>query len=679
MSTLALQQRATRFLRWLHDDQAGYIEIVAGTTDPDRPTKIHLLMGTRKWFYLDPERPDLYAAAGDYAAQLAADYGNVYTGIRTYRSKKRAEENVKPGRVIFIDDAPAAPERPYSASIRTSAHSRHAYYKCAQNVTKDDARRAAAALGGDPSGVDLTQLVRFPGTSNTKNGGCWSVEPESTPGTIYNLDELRSAWPAVECSPKGEITPLAMPAVEKHLSNIDDLLTCNRTQLIKPTTQTGRILGGEMLTFAAKGKMDDSRSMNACAVGLGLLLRGFMDDEIAAIVFHLYRKWEMERDKGTEWCKADIARILAYAHTQHPEAKQSPTRYRQQANGITIVSRPAASRARADRPTKFDPPMLFARYQAEPTLCAERRKARASALGISTATLDRLEDGLEAIGLIEIEARPGMPGRVILLGGVINIPQPEVLSAPIEAPPLEAPIERAVSGENADRSLQCKGETHPPLDAPSLPAAPPAWCSRPELAEWVTDAFDCYPGRASIRKVIKHVEMQADGRRFNLATLKRLYDDERTRRAYARQDAKEIAKARAMRWSSLIKKSQALASAAAQMRREKNKRAPVWERMAGIYAAEEARRYGTGEAPTRLLRGRGVDADQVLILAEIDEQRRQQSAQQQGPQGRVCSPPTAPAVLQPDLFADAPAQSPYHVGYFSEMYTRLKARQQVQP
>ena len=146
-----------------------------------------------------------------------------------------------------------------------------------------------------------------------------------------------------------------MPLVEQHLSNIDALLASTRAQLIKPSTQTGRILAGEMLIFPVKGRMDDSRSMNASAVALGLLLRGFPDDEISAIVFHLYRKWGVELDKGTEWCKADIARILAYAHTEHPEAKQSPTRYRQRAAGTPIVSTPARSRARADRPRLFDP------------------------------------------------------------------------------------------------------------------------------------------------------------------------------------------------------------------------------------------------------------------------------------------------------------------------------------
>ena len=41
---LALQQRATRFLHWLPDNQSGYIEVVAGEADPERPDKIKLLM-----------------------------------------------------------------------------------------------------------------------------------------------------------------------------------------------------------------------------------------------------------------------------------------------------------------------------------------------------------------------------------------------------------------------------------------------------------------------------------------------------------------------------------------------------------------------------------------------------------------------------------------------------------
>lgn len=649
-----LSGRAANFLRWLHNDQAGYIEIVAGVVlDPERPDKIIMLMptrehpdvlNTRKWFYLDPERPDLYAAAGAYAAELAADYGNVYTGIRTYRSKKRAEDNVKPGRVIFIDDAPAAPAIPYSASIRTSEHSRHAYYKCAEPVTKDDARRAQAALGGDPSGVDLTQLLRFPGTVNTKNNGRWSVEPEPSTGPIYNVADLRSAWPSVEVSPKGEITPLAMPAVEKHLANIDELLNCSRSKLIKPDTQTGRILAGEMLSFAVKNRMDDSRSMNGSAVGLGLVLRGFMDDEIAAIVFHLYQKWGVERDKGTEWCKTDIARILAYVHTKHPEVKQSPTRYRQQAAAAPIVSTPARSRARADRPTKFDPPMLFARYQAQPELCDQRRKARASGLGISTATLDRLEDSLEALGLIEIHAPKGMPGKVILLGGVINIPADEVLSAPIEAPAQNPPIEQAQSGENADRSPQCIGETHPPPEAQVSPAARPAL---PEAVALVLSQVDAREfGRARLKTV-----------RETLAVLYGYTDAARVNLEIKRQEsifAKERRACWAMLPDALFARIEARARSLA--RNIGNRSEGRYRKLAEIADEVRARRgLAMPERPTR----------------------QKPVKPSKGTRGGVCSPNTTPMVFQPDLFADAPPQNPYHIAAMG-LADRLRARQAQQ-
>src|SRR5688500_2098622 len=71
---------------------------------------------------------------------------------------------------------------------------------------------------------------------------------------------------------------------------------------------------------------------------------------------------------------------------------------------------------------------------------------------------------------------------------------------------------------------------------------------------------------------------------------------------------------------------------------------------------------------------RGATVEEVLILAEIDEQRRQPPAQQQGARGGVCSPPTTPATLQPDLFANDLPPNPYN---FSEMYQRLKALRQA--
>jgi hypothetical protein len=134
-------------------------------------------------------------------------------------------------------------------------------------------------------------------------------------------------------------------------------------------------------------------------------------------------------------------------HTDRPNVKQSPTRYQAVAQALPIISTPA--RSRAARPTDATRPRDVVRaLPAEPALCELKRKARAAQLEISTATLDRLEDNLETIGLIEIQAKPGMPGRVVILGGVINIG--EVLS-----PSVTAVVRRiaahAYAGDRANR------------------------------------------------------------------------------------------------------------------------------------------------------------------------------------------------------------------------------------
>ena len=483
---------ARAFFAWLYEDGAGYIEIVAGRTNPTDPRKIDLVTTTRRWCYYDPERPDLLQAAAAYAAQLADGYGNVYCGVRLYtadakRTNTRAEKYTKPSRVIVIDDAPAAPALPYSLSVRTSEHSRHAYYKCDAPTSKDDARRAAAALGGDQSGVDLTQLVRIPGTVNTKGGQRWAVAIEPGDRPVYALDQLRTAFPAVAGSAKhgkGVITDLAWPAVATHLANMGALLASARAKCIKPETQAGRILAGEMLTFAVRDRQDDSRSLNAYVLGNGFYLRGFPDAEIAAVMLYHYQQWGVERDKGTAWCTVDIERALARMHAEKPGVRQSPTRYTADAPAAALVERPAASRARSDRPRQLDALMLFHRYQQQAALRELSRKARAQHLQISTATLDRLDSALRAMGLIEIEILPKRAGsRVLIMGGVINIGADGVLSASDAA----IADSGAAITQSADASPQCIGGTHPPPEAPSPAAAPPSpW----RLADAVRQAFD---------------------------------------------------------------------------------------------------------------------------------------------------------------------------------------------
>ena len=590
---------ARAFFAWLYEDGAGYIEIVAGRTNPTDPRKIDLVTTTRRWCYYDPERPDLLHAAAAYAAQLADGYGNVYCSVRLYtadakRTNTRAEKYTKPSRVIVIDDAPAAPALPYSLSVRTSKHSRHAYYKCNAPTSKDDARRAAAALGGDPSGVDLTQLIRIPGTVNTKGGQRWAVAIEPGDRPVYALDQVRAAFPAVASSAKtgkGVITDLAWPAVETHLANMGALLASARAKCIKPETQAGRILAGEMLTFAVRDRQDDSRSLNAYVLGNGLYLRGFPDAEIAAVMLYHYQQWGVERDKGTAWCKVDIDRAIARMHAEKPGVCQSPTRYKAETPAAALIEQPAASRARADRPRQIDALMLFNRYQQQPQICELSRKPRAQHLGISTATLDRLDGALRELGLIEIEqARRGLPGRVLILGGVINIPASEVLStSETKSAAQRAPIE-----QTADRRPQYIGETHPPPEAPTPAAGPLA------LVDAVRQAFDLVRvdhqtgerRRVTRKRLVAALasllpELPAS------AELDRAIADERQRRQrrITEQYLRDLAlKARNLRTDALKKRSQTTANAANTAQKHDDPRAWLKVKIAGIYAAEEARR-----------------------------------------------------------------------------------------
>src|SRR5262245_50289792 len=68
------------FLTFLYDDERGYIEVVAGDTNPDNPAKIKLDMRTRRWCAY-PAQLDEAAA---YIEQLTAKHGNVYIGVRLY-------------------------------------------------------------------------------------------------------------------------------------------------------------------------------------------------------------------------------------------------------------------------------------------------------------------------------------------------------------------------------------------------------------------------------------------------------------------------------------------------------------------------------------------------------------------------------------------------------------------
>ena len=513
----------------------------------------------QKWYVYPLEAQRAAADLADYAARGF----NLYMAPCLFSERTRKYTYALPSIWLWADDVPAS--TPCTDLVRTSEGSRQAWAQLDRPLSASDRKRLQSVwqqkLGADTCTSNAVHMGRVPGGYNRKRHGKFLVYVEQHTERIYSADLLLSKAPAAPAHDqgRGEIADLDMPQVEQHLANIDALLLSGRAQQIKPGTQSARILAGEMLIFPVKNRQDDSRSMNGYVLGNGFYMRGFPDDEIAAVMFYHYRKWGVERDKGTVWCKLDIGRSIARMHAEKPGVVQSPTRYRKlTTTAEPITDTPAASRARHDRPRQLDPLMLFNRYTSDPTLCELSRKPRAAALGISTATLDRLDAALRCEDLIDID-RPGrgLPGRVVILGGVINIPVRGVLSGQPVATAPDAPRSALECAEVTQAAPQCIGETHQAPTPPSPPdaraaTAPPARgasvgvCSpqapagapRPKLADAVREVFDRLrvdQDTGERRRIYsKHVrEALAEMGNWPASVVERAIEDERQRRRIA--------------------------------------------------------------------------------------------------------------------------------------------------
>lgn len=486
----AYRDQARAHFRAMFGEQRGWMELSAIEGDPDDRQRCTFHQG---WFDYSNDRLD---ALVEKIADLVQRYGNVYTSITLYAEQKRDKDAALPGRVIFVDDAPIGS---YTYTLQTSPDREQAFVmlgQVADVATREAIARQLAHAGADRSGWDITQLARVPGTFNTKRraGGQYGRGPREwvkssghrvtlIPRTLrtYTLAELHQRAPKVERSDNaaGDIAALDWPEVERWLGNLAPLLDeRDIPRRWKPHTQSYRVLTGEVVPVNDKGEADEStrRSFLArgCAYGR------YPHDAAAAILWKLTSADYIAR-KGTAWHKADIARVIAKEYAivaQRIENYQvRPITAAELKHGATAEPEPVeiverTSRARHDRPQRFTPASLLARYRAEPALCELPRRQRAAQLEISTATLDRHESALRVLGLIRVErAGRGYAGRVALEGVIIippDAPPPEVLSPPIA----DVPIERVAAPENADCSPQCIGDTHPPEGGPSSPARP---------------------------------------------------------------------------------------------------------------------------------------------------------------------------------------------------------------
>ena len=477
----AYREQARAHFRALFGDQCGWLELSSIEGDPDDRQRCRF---HQSWFDYAPDRLEALIAR---IAELVKRHGNVYTSITLYAAPKRDKAQALPGRVVFVDDAPPGS---YTYTLKTSPDREQAFIILDQaaDVSSRETIARRFSRTADKSGWDITQLARVPGTFNTKAraGGRYGRGPRDwaigsghrvtlIPRTLrtYTLAELGKVAPALPAEASAfDSNAIDEPKVAFWSANLDALIGADGLpKRLSPKSKTRQILAGGL-------QWNDS-SAQRYAVARGLIMHGYPDEEIAALLIH-FCDYGKSTAKGSRWLYEDIARVLGKERAKQPGIVTNPTVIRDAKPAEPLPTTPRKSRARRDRPQRYTPATLFASYRDTPALCEQARKQRAADLGISTATLDRLEKALRVLGLIDIECQGrGHSGRVTLVG-VINITSEGVLSGATN----EAADLGIAAQQTTESSPQCIGETHPP-EVPEVVAATP-W----RLADVVRAAFD---------------------------------------------------------------------------------------------------------------------------------------------------------------------------------------------
>lgn len=127
-----------------------------------------------------------YPGAAQTAAEWAlgkSDEGReVYFCAHLLTGPKRIKENSGPVHTLWGDldgcEVPNGTRKP-TAVVQSSPGRYHAYWRLSDPIPPTRAeqlnKRLAAEIDADPSGFDLTQLLRVPGTTNHKYGDGWRV------------------------------------------------------------------------------------------------------------------------------------------------------------------------------------------------------------------------------------------------------------------------------------------------------------------------------------------------------------------------------------------------------------------------------------------------------------------------------------------------------------------------
>jgi len=391
-----------QFINTLYQGQSGWLEIDIAM-DPSCKTLQRV-----EWCYYEPGSAPTLAYA---LIALAHQHGNVYISGVTFTQKQRSQSYANASMILFIDDAP--PREDYSLAVQTSDQSRHAYYRLDQRIPiaqrVDLQRRAAAALGADPSGADAEQLVRIPGSVNTKYDEPFAVRLcQSGTSAIYSVPTLESRWPSVLASNVVDMS-LDMAEVEFWLGNMDALLEQGipRRFCKTPDNYSRQVLDGRV-----KGK---SRSEDRQAVATGLVIFGYPNDVAAALLIHCC-DYGRSQQKGRRALLDDVVRCLQKARGTHPDQKIRPVQRNAPRPPRPLGLERPAGKGGANQALSWQGLLAFYADNVTASQLVLMSVAEvAKLLGVSKDTVKRRERELRKLGLIERGVYKGGKGGFVRL------------------------------------------------------------------------------------------------------------------------------------------------------------------------------------------------------------------------------------------------------------------------
>lgn len=275
-ATAAALEDAMRLFELLYGDGTGFVGLFSALrTAPGMKRTIV----NRSAFFAHPGEVETIAR---WCLSEAARGREAYFCPHLLLDRRRIKENAAPvaalwadfdgGREANIDGAPEP-----TAVVETSPGKRHMFWRLRRPVSPPEAealnRRLARALGADPSGWDLSQLLRPPGTRNRKYDGAPPVSLVGLDeGATYNPRELELCLPHEETSARRPDTVRRSEAARQDVPPTAAVDLSRLTQKMR-----------DLITHGDAG-LYRSRSEADFAACLAMFGAGYAEEEVWAVM-----------------------------------------------------------------------------------------------------------------------------------------------------------------------------------------------------------------------------------------------------------------------------------------------------------------------------------------------------------------------------------------------------------